>query len=99
MIAKKYAVATLAVAIAVLGAAGSAEAGKRGFAGSGAGFKFVGGGGLEHSFHHHQGFGHKRHFGPKIIIGLGGGGCGYYYDRWKFSGSRFWKAKYFNCIS
>lgn len=94
MITKNFAVAALAVAVAVLGAAGSAEAGKRG---GGGGFKF-GGGGFKHSFHHHHGFGHKRHFGPKIIIGVGGG-CGYYYDKWQFTGSRYWKAKYFNCIS
>ena len=34
---------------------------------------------------------------PHIQLFIGGGGCGYYYERWEKTGSLFWKRKYFIC--
>ena len=46
----------------------------------------------------------KRHFfgfhhGPhgQLFIGSGGGGCGYYYDRWQDTGRFYWKRRYYEC--
>lgn len=91
MTLRKLVIASLTVTFAAVGAIGSAEAGKRG-----GGFKFGGGGFKQHHSHHK--FHHRHHFGPSIYIG-GGGGCGYYYHKWKYSGSYFWRVKYFDCIS
>ncbi|MBL8564935.1 MAG: hypothetical protein JNM89_04390 [Hyphomicrobiaceae bacterium] len=92
MTMKKIVIASLAVTIAALGAVGSAEAGRRG-----GGFK---GGGFKVGFNHHNHHFHNKHFsGPHVFVsGGGGGGCGYYFDKWKFTGSSFWKAKYYGCI-
>lgn len=44
---------------------------------------------------------YKQH-GPRLRIVIGGGGygygCGYLYDRWQFTGSRYWKREYFACL-
>ena len=89
MTMKKLVIASLAVTIAALGAVGSAEAGRPGGAFKGGGFKI----GFKHHNHH---FRHKHFYGPRVFVG--GGGCGYFYDKWKFTGSSFWKAKYYSCI-
>lgn len=51
--------------------------------------------------HHHHGH-HYRHFhgwyGPVVTYGYSAYGCEYYYKKWKYTGSRFWKHKYFACI-
>ena len=52
--------------------------------------------GFGHSFH----FSHNGHYGhhrPIIRFSYGGGGCGYYYERWMDSGRFYWKNKYYQC--
>ncbi len=47
--------------------------------------------------HHH----HHRHFHglyAPLYIAPSYNDCGYYYWKWRHTGSRFWKAKYFSCI-
>jgi hypothetical protein len=43
----------------------------------------------------------KHHFfdhGPRLHLFIGGGGgCGYYLDRWEDTGSFYWKRKYYIC--
>lgn len=90
MIARNLVIASLAATVALLGAVGSAEAGRRH---GGFGLKFGGGG--FHKHHHH--FHHRHFYGPRIVIG--GGGCGYYWNKWKWTGSYYWKAKYYDCVS
>lgn len=45
--------------------------------------------------------GKRHHFldhGPRLHLYIGGGGgCGYYLDRWEDTGSFYWKRKYFIC--
>ncbi len=48
-----------------------------------------------------------RYYRPGIIIGAGlpffyggysySGGCGYYYRKWKWTGSRYWRNRYYAC--
>ena len=46
-----------------------------------------------HGHHHH----HFRYWhGPSYVTSYGS--CDYYFWRWKNTGSRFWKAKYYDCI-
>jgi hypothetical protein len=45
--------------------------------------------------HHHHRY-VRVWTGPAVVTT--GGGCSYYYWKWQNTGSRFWKAKYFNCI-
>jgi hypothetical protein len=49
------------------------------------------------SKHHgrHHGFHHRGHV--QLFIGGGGGGCGYYRNRWQDTGSFYWKRRYFEC--
>ena len=47
-----------------------------------------------HHGHHHF---HFRHWhAPYVTYGYGG--CEYFYKKWKYTGSGFWKHKYFACI-
>lgn len=85
MLSKSIAFAAVAASVAILGASGSAEAGKRHF---GAHF---GGHGHHHKFHH-------RHWRPHYYV-YSGPSCGYYFKKWKWTGSSYWKHKYYDCIS
>lgn len=84
--------AVLTVSVAMLGAVGSAEAGR----GKGGGSGFKGSGFHRHSSHHHGH--HHRHFRHFYYVEHGGG-CGYYYKKWQWTGLQFWKHKYYDCIS
>lgn len=43
-------------------------------------------------------FGHHGHHGHRnVVVNIGGGGCGYYYDRWQDTGSYKWKKRYYEC--
>lgn len=48
-----------------------------------------------HNFYHLNNFHHR----PRIRLYVGGGGnsCGYYYDMWQDTGSKYWKRKFFRC--
>ena len=49
--------------------------------------------------HGHKGFNNFQH-GPHVrfvVTPNYGGGCGYYYDRWQYTGSYYWKKQYFVC--
>lgn len=48
------------------------------------------------TFNSHNHF-HHRHHRPIIRFTYGGGGCGYYYDRWMHSGKFYWKSQYYHC--
>lgn len=83
--------AVLTASVTMLGAVGSAEAG-RGGKGGGGGFH-------RHSSHHHNHHGHHhRHFRHFYYVDHGGG-CGYFYKKWQWTGSSYWKYKYYECIS
>jgi hypothetical protein len=42
---------------------------------------------------------HRHHFRvAPIIVTSGHSGCDYFYWKWKQTGVRYWKAKYFSCI-
>lgn len=73
-----------AAAIAALGGGITAASAHGGHGGPG------GLGHMGHHFHHHG-------FGPRIIIGTGYSDCGYLYDRWMFTGSHYWKKRFFRC--
>lgn len=73
--------ATAAVVMLAAGASGAMAGGKH-FKHHGMGLKF-------HSFHHH----HR----PLIRLSIGGGGCGYLYDRWMYTGRFYWKSQYYQC--
>lgn len=75
-----------AATLAVVGSASlstPAEAGKR--------FRLHIGGG-----HHHH-FRHRHWHAPHYVYS--GPSCRYYYKKWKWTGSSYWKHKYFDCIS
>lgn len=78
-----HTLAAVAAAIAIAASAGTAMAKGRhgGLHFSGKGF---------HSFHH------RHHHRPHLYI-YSGGGCGYYYDKWQYTGRFFWKSKYYQC--
>lgn len=66
---------------------------------AGYGFKFRSHHGHSHHFHKHRFGGHYFH-GPRISIRIGKVGrrsCGYYYDKWQYTGSRYWKRQYKIC--
>lgn len=49
-----------------------------------------------HSDHGH--FEHSFHHQPHIrFIVRSNDDCGYYYERWQDTGSRYWKHKYYDC--
>jgi hypothetical protein len=66
-----------------------------------AGVVTLAGGVTAASAHGHGGpHGHFFHhgFGPRIIIGgYGYSDCGYLYSRWQYTGSRYWRHRYFQC--
>lgn len=88
MTGRKMIIASLAAAIAIVGAIGTAEAGRRGGGFKGGAFKM----GFKHKHFRH------RHFGPRVIVGFGDGGCGYFYRKWKVTGSFYWRNRYYECI-
>lgn len=87
--------------------------GGRGFVGRSHGRSFGGWSGRRfHGGRHYGGrhYGHRRHYGRyyrPYIYGAGipffyGGfgynsGCGYYYRKWKWTGSRYWRNRYYAC--
>lgn len=84
-ITSRSAALAVAAALALLGGGGAAEA-------HGKHFGFHGFHG--HGFHDSYVFSHR----PRLRIVIGGGeSCGYYYDRWRLSGSFYWKEKYLDC--
>lgn len=83
MFKKTLALTAIAASLAAFAPSGEAEAGKR--------FGVRIGGGHHHHFHH-------RNFHHKFVVHTGPS-CGFYFKKWKFTGSSFWKAKYFACIS
>ena len=41
-----------------------------------------------------------EHYGPRVRFYVGpsyDSGCGYYYDKWQYTGSFTWKKQYFIC--
>jgi hypothetical protein len=44
--------------------------------------------------HHH----HARGFYGPVIVSSAPTGCDYYRWKWRQTGTRFWKSKYFACI-
>lgn len=44
--------------------------------------------------HHH----HSRGFYGPVVVTSGPTGCDYYYWKWKHTGARAWKSRYFACI-
>lgn len=64
---------------------------------AGHGFKFRHHHGHSHHFHGHR-FGGHYGYGPRISIRIGKvRGCGYYYGKWQYTGSRYWKRQYMEC--
>ena len=59
----------------------------------------IAGGASAASAHGHHGhhFKHRHHHGLRIILGGGYSGCGYLYRRWQYTGSHYWKRRYFAC--
>lgn len=49
-----------------------------------------------HRRHHHHH--HFRHWHAPAYVTYGHDGCGYLYRKWKYTGSSYWKHKYFACI-
>jgi hypothetical protein len=47
---------------------------------------------------HHHGRHHHHHFRHWSYVATDYGSCDYYLWRWKDTGSRYWKSKYFSCI-
>ena len=37
-------------------------------------------------------------FGIYLNLGTPSSGCGYAYRKWQYSGSRYWRSRYYNCI-
>ncbi len=64
-------------------------------------------GGRYHGYYPRYRYRYGRYYGPGIVIGAGlpffyGGyghysGCGYYYRKWKRTGSRYWRNRYYAC--
>lgn len=54
-----------------------------------------------HRRHHHHGHHHHHHFrhwhGPAYVT-YGYNSCDYFYRKWKYTGSGYWKYKYSACI-
>lgn len=47
--------------------------------------------------HHHHHFRHRHWHTPHYVYLSPG--CGYYYKKWRWTGSSYWKYKYYECIS
>ncbi len=52
-------------------------------------------GGHGHHHHHHHGFGF-RYVAPVVV---GSTDCSYYLARFEATGNRYWKRRYYQCIS
>lgn len=50
--------------------------------------------GRHHRHHHH----HFRHWHAPVFITESYGSCHYLYRKWRYTGSRYWKFRYFDCI-
>jgi hypothetical protein len=48
-----------------------------------------------HDRHHH----HYRYWHKPVVVVPSYERCGYYYRKWKYTGSRYWRARYFACVS
>jgi hypothetical protein len=81
------------ISYAIIATALMLASGSTGAMAGGKHFKHHGFGNNFHSFHHS----HNRHHRPIIQLSIGGGGCGYYYENWMDTGSRYWKRKYYLC--
>jgi hypothetical protein len=43
-------------------------------------------------------YGHHYKGGRHVTVNVGGGGgCGYYRDKWEDTGRHYWKRKYYEC--
>ncbi len=56
--------------------------------------------GSNHSYYNN---GYRRYnrnggFGIYLNLGDNSSGCGYQYRKWKYTGSRYWRSQYYNCI-
>jgi len=51
-----------------------------------------------HRFHHHFQPGFVFGIGDEYYVGDDYGGCGYYRVRWHETGSRYWRARYLDCV-
>jgi hypothetical protein len=53
-----------------------------------------------HRRHHHHGHHHHhfRHWHGPAYVTYGYNSCDYFYRKWKYTGSGYWKYKYFDCI-
>ncbi|MEQ1673096.1 MAG: hypothetical protein ABL893_19780, partial [Hyphomicrobium sp.] len=76
-------------AIVIAASAGSAMAKGRHGGGHGGGHHFSGMG--------FSGGHHRHHHRPHLYIYSGGGGCGYFYEKWQYTGRFYWKSKYYQC--
>lgn len=45
--------------------------------------------------HHHH---HFRAWHAPVIVTSDSGSCGFYYRKWKRTGSAYWRSQYFACI-
>ena len=55
------------------------------------------GGAFAHERHMNMQLGNNFHHRSHVYLFVGGGGCEYYYDRWRFTGQFYWKSKYYQC--
>lgn len=52
-------------------------------------------GGGHHRFHNFHRFDFHPH--SRLVLIAPPRDCGYYYERWQYSGSFYWKQRYFQC--
>lgn len=48
--------------------------------------------------HGHHGFKHRRHYGPRIVIGTSHYGCGGWLRRYEMTGHKKYLRRYYACI-
>jgi hypothetical protein len=80
---KRFTAIALMALTALGGAVGSAQAG-----------------GKHHKFHFKNHHFNNFHSGRTVVV-IGGGGrysCDYYYDKWQWTGSKYWKRQYYACV-
>lgn len=58
------------------------------------------GGGRHHGRHFHGGtfFAFGSPYYDNYYDDAGDGGCGYYYSRWRHTGSPYWRNRYYDCV-
>jgi hypothetical protein len=43
-------------------------------------------------------YGRNSGFGIYLNLGDNNSGCGYSYRKWKYTGSRYWRSRYYDCV-